>query len=99
VDALHSVGKLEPADRLATILHQPGQAPRRVSETPEPEPEPELDRGKRPEDEGVWRHPDPPSVDGRCGCCGWRGKVYPDRYGGHRCAVCFGLQWGWMPRG
>jgi hypothetical protein len=43
--------------------------------------------------------PDPPSTDGTCGRCGYRGAVYPGRYGGTRCAVCFGLQTGWMPRG
>jgi hypothetical protein len=43
--------------------------------------------------------PDPPSIQGACNRCGYHGKVYPGRYGGHRCAVCFGLQWGWMPRG
>ena len=42
--------------------------------------------------------PNPPVVEGRCDRCGWRGKVYPGRYGGFRCAICFGLQWGWMPR-
>jgi hypothetical protein len=43
--------------------------------------------------------PDPPCVDGTCGRCGYRGPVYHGRYGGMRCAVCFGLQSGWMPRG
>ena len=43
--------------------------------------------------------PDPPAVEGTCGRCGYRGPVYAGRYGGHRCAVCFGLQTGWMPRG
>jgi hypothetical protein len=43
--------------------------------------------------------PDPPPVDGTCGRCGFRGAVYPGRYGGKRCAVCYGLQNGWMPRG
>jgi hypothetical protein len=35
--------------------------------------------------------PEPPSIDGACDRCGYRGKVYPGRYGGHRCAVCFGF--------
>ena len=26
-------------------------------------------------------------------------KVYRGRFGGHPCAICFGLQWGWLPRG
>jgi hypothetical protein len=43
--------------------------------------------------------PDPPAVEGTCGRCGYRGAVYPGRYGGKRCAVCFGLQHGWMPHG
>jgi hypothetical protein len=43
--------------------------------------------------------PDPPSIDGACGRCGYRGAVYPGRYGGTRCAVCFGLQTGRMSRG
>jgi hypothetical protein len=43
--------------------------------------------------------PDPPSSQGTCNRCGYRGTVYPGRYGGHRCAVCFGLQYGWMPSG
>jgi hypothetical protein len=43
--------------------------------------------------------PDPPTVQGRCDRCGHRGTVYPGRYGRYRCAVCFGLQHGWMPRG
>jgi hypothetical protein len=43
--------------------------------------------------------PDPPSVEGACSRCGWHGQVYRGRYGGHRCAVCFGLQHGWMPKG
>ncbi len=43
--------------------------------------------------------PDPPSIEGSCGRCGFRGVVYPGRYGGYRCAVCFGLQHGWMPSG
>jgi hypothetical protein len=42
---------------------------------------------------------DPPVVDGSCGRCGYLGAVYPGRYGGRRCAVCFGIQHGWMPRG
>jgi hypothetical protein len=42
---------------------------------------------------------DPPAVEGLCGRCGVRGAVYPGRYGGKRCAVCFGLQTGWMPSG
>ena len=42
--------------------------------------------------------PDPPSV-GTCNRCGYHGAVYPGRYGGQRCAVCFGLQHGWMPKG
>jgi hypothetical protein len=62
-----------------------------VSGTPEPS------ASDKHQDEKQSRRPDPPSVDGRCGRCGWRGKVYPGRYGGYRCAVCFGLQWGWMP--
>lgn len=63
-----------------------------VSDTPEPE-----DADSRSQDD---QSPvaDPPSVEGRCDRCGWRGKVYPGRYGGFRCAVCFGLQWGRMPR-
>ena len=43
--------------------------------------------------------PDPPAMDGTCGRCGFRGAVYTGRYGGRRCAVCFGLQHGWMPSG
>jgi hypothetical protein len=43
--------------------------------------------------------PDPPSVDGTCGRCGYLGVVYPGRDGGKRCAGCFGLQTGWMPAG
>ena len=43
--------------------------------------------------------PDLPSVDGTCGRCGFRGAVYAGRYGGRRCAVCYGLQNGWMPSG
>jgi hypothetical protein len=43
--------------------------------------------------------PDPPAIDGTCGRCGYAGLVYPGRYGGKRCAVCFGLQHGWMPSG
>ena len=43
--------------------------------------------------------PDPPSCQGTCDRCGYRGAVYPGRYGGQRCAVCFGIQFGWMPRG
>jgi hypothetical protein len=43
--------------------------------------------------------PDPPAAHGACGRCGYRGVVYPGRYGGKRCAVCFGVQYGWMPRG
>jgi hypothetical protein len=42
--------------------------------------------------------PDPPSSQGSCSRCGYRGTVYPGRYGGFRCPVCFGLQYGWMPR-
>jgi hypothetical protein len=42
--------------------------------------------------------PDPPSIQGACNRCGYRGTVYPGRHGGYRCAVCFGLQWGWMPK-
>lgn len=45
----------------------------------------------------TYRPPDPPSVEGSCNRCGYRGVVYPGRYGGQRCAVCFGLQHGWMP--
>ena len=43
--------------------------------------------------------PDPPSRKGTCDRCGYCGAVYPGRYGGQRCAVCFGIQTGWMPRG
>ena len=43
--------------------------------------------------------PDPPSSQGTCDRCGYRGAVYAGRYGGQRCAVCFGIQTGWMPRG
>jgi hypothetical protein len=43
--------------------------------------------------------PDPSPVDGTCGRCGFCGAVYGGRYGGKRCAVCYGLQNGWMPRG
>jgi len=43
--------------------------------------------------------PDPPSIEGSYNRCGWHGQVYPGRYGGWRCAVWFGLQNGWMPRG
>jgi hypothetical protein len=42
---------------------------------------------------------DPPAIEGTCGRCGVRGAVYPGRYGDKRCAVCFGLQSGWMPSG
>jgi hypothetical protein len=59
---------------------------------------PEPAKDKQPEPEEHSRQPNPPYVDGRCNRCGWRGKVYPGRYGGYRCAVCFGLQWGWLPR-
>ncbi len=41
-----------------------------------------------------YRPPDPPSIEGVCFRCGFRGTVYPGRHGGHRCAVCFSL-----PRG
>jgi hypothetical protein len=34
--------------------------------------------------------PDPPSSQGTCDRCGYRGAVYAGRYGGQRCAVCFG---------
>ncbi len=47
----------------------------------------------------MWQPPDPPSIDGRCERCGFRGQVYRGRFGGLRCTVCFGLQAGWMPRG
>jgi hypothetical protein len=63
-----------------------------VADTPEP------GGVDKPQDVQQSRHSSPPPVEGRCGRCGWRGKVYPGRYGGFRCAVCFGLQWGWMPR-
>ncbi len=43
--------------------------------------------------------PDPPSSQGTCDRCGYRGAVYAGRFGGQRCAVCFGIQTGWMPRG
>jgi hypothetical protein len=43
--------------------------------------------------------PEPPSVQGSCGRCGWHGQVYAGRYGGLRCPVCYALQNGWMPRG
>ncbi len=59
-----------------------GLVRRRVlSETPEP------DDADQPADEDLWRRPDPPSIDGQCDRCGWRGKVYTGRYGGYRCAV------------
>jgi hypothetical protein len=65
-----------------------------VSHQVPPEDEPELlDRFK------PFEPPDPPSVEGSCGRCGWHGTVYPGRYGGYRCAVCFALQQGWMPKG
>ena len=47
----------------------------------------------------MWQPPDPPMVDGRCDRCGFRRQVYRGRHGGHRCAVCFGLQEGWMSCG
>jgi hypothetical protein len=43
--------------------------------------------------------PDPPATDGTWGRCGFHGAVYSGRYGGRRCAVCSGLQNGWMPSG
>jgi hypothetical protein len=43
--------------------------------------------------------PDLPAVDGTCGRCGFRGAAYAVRYGGRRCAVCYGLQHGRMPSG
>lgn len=43
--------------------------------------------------------PDPPALDRACGRCGFQGAVYAGRYGGQRCAVCYGLQNGWMPSG
>jgi hypothetical protein len=65
-----------------------------VSRKVPPEDEPELlDRFK------PFEMPDPPSVQGVCNRCDYHGTVYPGRYGGQRCAVCFGLQHGWMPRG
>jgi len=50
-------------------------------------------------DDTPYQPPDPPSSEGSCNRCGYRGQVYPGRYGGYRCAGCFGLQHGWMPRG
>lgn len=60
-----------------------------------------LERARpfEPDDNTPYQPPDPPSIDGTCNRCGYRGKVYPGRYGGWRCAVCFALQNGWMPRG
>ena len=62
-----------------------------MSDTPEPDAADSCAHDEQ------LRHPNPPSMDGRCDRCGWRGKVYPGRYGGYRCAVCFGLQWGGCP--
>lgn len=56
--------------------------------------EPELQDAVTP-----FEMPNPPSFRGVCHRCGYHGRVYPGRYGGHRCPVCFGLQHGWMPRG
>jgi hypothetical protein len=38
-------------------------------------------------------------MQGACNRCGHRGTVYPGKFGGWRCAVCFAIQEGWMPRG
>ena len=91
VDALRSTGRLELAERFEAVLHQLRGA------TP---PEQQLTSGGSDSGSHVEQspYPDPPSVDGRCDRCGWHGRVYPGRYGGYRCAVCFGLQWGWMPQ-
>jgi hypothetical protein len=64
-----------------------------VSHTVPPDDEAELLAAAQP-----FEPPDPPSVQGMCNRCGYRGTVYAGRYGGQRCAVCFGLQHGWMPR-
>ena len=65
-----------------------------------------VDRNVSPADEAhlltharPFEPPDPPSTLGRCGRCGYTGAVYRGRYGGCRCAVCFGLQNGHMPSG
>jgi hypothetical protein len=91
VDALHSTGDAALAERFEAVLHQFG-----LRSSRERRPEPDAGDGRPQHEQSP--HPNPPSVDGRCDRCGWRGKVYPGRYGGFRCAVCFGLQWGWMPR-
>ena len=91
VDALRSVGNCELAERFEPSYATQAMG-RVVSDAPEPD-----DADGRSQDEQS-RVANPPSVEGRCHRCGWRGKVYPGRYGGLRCAVCFGLQWGWMPR-
>jgi hypothetical protein len=61
-----------------------------------PEDEPELLAAGRPfEPSDVPQQPpDPPSMLGACNGCGHRGIVYPGRYGGDPCSVCFGLQHG-----
>jgi hypothetical protein len=65
-----------------------------VSHTVPPEDEDELLAAAKP-----FEMPDPPSVQGVCDRCGYQGMVYAGRYAGHRYAVCFALQHGWMPRG
>lgn len=91
VDALRSAGRPELADRFNAVLH-------RVRGGEDLEQRATGSGGTT-----TWSHleqspyPDPPSIDGRCDRCGWHGRVYAGRYGGYRCAVCFGLQWGWMP--
>ena len=39
-----------------------------MGETPEPEP------GESPADDLFWQRSDPPSIDGQCDRCGWRGQ-------------------------
>jgi hypothetical protein len=74
----------------STLSYATQAMARAVSDTPESDAsDQELKQTRR----------DPPPIDGRCNRCGWQGKVYRGRYGGHRCSVCFALQWGWMPRG
>ena len=65
-----------------------------VSRTGPPDDERELLDTFRP-----FEPSDPPATERSCARCGWRGVVYRGRYGGHRCAVCVGLQHGWMPSG
>jgi hypothetical protein len=47
----------------------------------------------------LFEPPPPLGFQGHCNRCGYAGVVYRGRYGGQRCAVCFGLQNGYMPPG